>query len=87
MKRRTLGVLLRDDFEDGVGVGDVHESVSIEHETQQTAVPAVVDIVDSAEPVEIRLVQDDASDLAAVKTRKEQQAKGIYITLMDSKRP
>jgi hypothetical protein len=34
MKRRTLGVLLRNDFEDGVGVGDVLETVGAEHETE-----------------------------------------------------
>ena len=39
MKRGTPGVLLRDDFEDGVGVGDVHETVGAEHETEQTALP------------------------------------------------
>jgi hypothetical protein len=42
MKRRTLGVLLRNDFEDGVGVGDVHETVGAEHETEQTALPPVL---------------------------------------------
>jgi hypothetical protein len=34
--------LLQDDFEDGVAVGDVQESVSAEHETQQAATPTVV---------------------------------------------
>ena len=47
--------LLRDDFEDGVGVGDVHKSVGAEQETQQDTIPATVDIADSTELVEIRL--------------------------------
>jgi hypothetical protein len=31
--------LLQDDFEDGVAVGDVQESVSAEHEIQQATAP------------------------------------------------
>jgi hypothetical protein len=34
--------LLQDDFEDGVAVGDVQESVGAEHETQQAATPTIV---------------------------------------------
>lgn len=32
-----------DDFEDSVGVGNVDESVSAEHEAQQEAVSAIID--------------------------------------------
>jgi hypothetical protein len=35
--------LSQDDFEDGVAVGDVQESVGAEHEIQQAATPTVVD--------------------------------------------
>src|SRR3977135_3006065 len=38
-RERGLG---RDDFADGVAVGDVQESVGAEHETQQATAPAVV---------------------------------------------
>jgi hypothetical protein len=34
--------LLQDDFEDGVAVGNVQESVGAEHETQQAVTPTVV---------------------------------------------
>jgi hypothetical protein len=42
MKRRTLGVLLRNDFENATGVRHVHETVGAEHQAEKTALPPVL---------------------------------------------
>jgi hypothetical protein len=38
--------LLRDDFEDGVGIGDVHESIRAQHQAEQHALAAVIGRLD-----------------------------------------
>ena len=78
-----------EDAEDAVAIGDIHVDIETRHETEQAALTTVVGIADCAKLVEIRLAQDDASDLAAVKTHEDQQVNmNLYCALMDcSKRP
>jgi len=42
MKRKRPGVLLRNNFENSTGVRHVHETVCGEHQTEQTALPSVL---------------------------------------------
>jgi hypothetical protein len=42
MKRRTPGVLLRNNFENSTAVSRVHETVRGEHQTEQIALPSVL---------------------------------------------
>jgi len=42
MKRRTSGVLLRNNFENATGVRHVHETVRGEHQTEQTVLLPVL---------------------------------------------
>jgi hypothetical protein len=42
MKGKTLEALLRNNFENATGIGYVHETVRAEHQTEQTALAAVV---------------------------------------------
>jgi hypothetical protein len=62
--------LLQDDFEDGVGVGDVHESVGVEHETQQAAAPAVVGDAGHVRLGEVGAAENNAANPALLKSTK-----------------
>ena len=64
--------LLQDDFEDGVGVGDVHESVGVEHETQQAAAPAVVGDAGHVRLGEVGAAENNAANPAAAEVHEEQ---------------
>jgi len=64
--------LLQDDFEDGVGVRDVHESVGVEHETQQAAAPAVVGDAGHARLGEVGAAENNAANPAAAEVHEEQ---------------
>lgn len=63
--------LLRDDFEDGAGVGHVDKSVGAEHEAQQAAVPAVVGDALCSQLGEISSRQNQAANLAEVIIHEE----------------
>jgi hypothetical protein len=64
--------LLQNDFEDGVAVGDVHESVDAEHETQQAATPTVVGDAGHAGLGEVGAAEDNAANPAAAEVHEEQ---------------
>jgi hypothetical protein len=64
--------LLQEDFEDGVAVGDVHESVGAEHETQQAAAPAAVGDAGHAGLGEVGAAEDNAANPAAAEVHEEQ---------------
>ena len=64
--------LLQNDFEDGVAVGDVQESVGAEHETQQATAPAVVGDAGHARLDEVGAAENDAANPAAAEVHEEQ---------------
>jgi len=64
--------LVQDDFEDGVAVGDVQESVGTEHETQQATAPAVVVDAGHAGLGEVGAAENNAAKPDAAKVHEEQ---------------
>ena len=64
--------LLQDDFEDGVAVGDVQESVGAEHEIQQAATPTVVDDTGHAGLGEVGPAENNGANPAAAEVHEEQ---------------
>ena len=76
--------LLRDDFEDGVAVGDVQESVGAEHKTQQAAAPAIVGNAGHARLGEVGAAENKAANPAAAEVRDEQI---VVVVHRDNARP
>ena len=74
--------LLRNDFEDGVGVGDVHESVGTEHETQQIAVAAVVGDAEHAGQVRSAPLRTMRRIMPLLKSTKSRSSLSFMATML-----
>ena len=74
--------LVRDDFEDGVAVGDVQQSVGAEHETQQAAAPAVVVDAGHTGLGEVRAAQNNAANPDAAEVAKSRLSLSFMVTML-----
>jgi len=74
--------LVRDDFEDGVAVGDVQESVGAEHGTQQAAAPAVVVDAGHTGLGEVRAAQNNAANPDAAEVAKSRLSLSFMVTML-----
>ena len=70
--------LVRDDFEDGVAVGDVQESVGAEHGTQQAAAPAVEVDAGHTGLGEVRAAENNAANPDSAEVYEEQIVVVVY---------
>ena len=74
--------LVQDDFEDGVALGDVQESVGAEHETQQAATPVVVVDAGHAWLGEVRATENNAAKPDAAEVTKSRLSLSFMVTML-----